>query len=169
MTFFNLYQICCWCVGIADAEYKRLEELSKKEMEMILRPQIQDQQTSSQPVTRASSMELDDTRSVYSCQPAGTTKVLYTTKLFSTVLFSIVLYYAVLYYTILYYTILYYTILYSTVLYCNSLYYTSWYCTVLYCTVLYCTVLSVDLNVLSVLCVLSCAGLFDDMRIWIEI
>ena len=132
MTFFNLSQIHYWCVGIADVEYKRLEELSKKEMEMILRPQVQDQQTSSQPVTRASSMELDDTRSVYSCQPAGTTKVLYTTKLFSTVLYCTVLYCAVLCCTVLYGIVLYCTVLYCTSLYCNSLYCTSWYCTVLY-------------------------------------
>ena len=133
---------------------------------MILRPQVQDQQTSSQPVTRASSMELDDTRSVYSCQPAGTTKVLYTTKLFSTVLYFTVLCCAVLYYTVLYYTVLYCTSLYCNSLYCTSRYCTVLYCSILYCTVLYCTVLSVDLNVL---CVLSCAELVDDMRIWIEI
>ena len=120
-------------------------------MEMILRPQVQDQQTSSQPVTRASSMELDDTRSVYSCQPAGTTKVLYTTNLFSTVLCC-----PALYFTILHFTVLYCTVLHCTVLYCN----------IMYCTVLLYTVLSVDLNVL---CVLSCDGLVDDMRIWIEI
>ena len=139
---------------------------------MILRPQIQDQQTSSQPVTRASSMELDDTRSVYSCQPAGTTKVLYTTKLFSAVLycavlFSTVLCCAVLYYTAIHCTVLHDTAVYCTALYCTVLHYTAIYCTVLhdtalYCTALYCSVLSVDLNVL---CVLSCAELVDDMRI----
>ena len=157
MTFFNLHQINYWYVGIADAEYKRLEELSKKEMEMILRPQVQDQQTSSQPVTRASSMDLDDTRSVYSCQPAGTTKVLYL----QNCSLSLSLYYTVLYYTIRYCTVRYCTVLYCTVLYCTVLYFT-----ILHCTVLYCTVLSVDL---SVLCVLSCAGLVDHMRIWIEV
>ena len=134
MTFFNLSQIHYWCVGIADVEYKRLEELSKKEMEMILRPQVQDQQTSSQPVTRASSMDLDDTRSVYSCQPAGTTKVLYL----QNCSLSLSLYYTVLYYTIRYCTVRYCTVLYCAVLYCTVLYCTSRYCTVLYCTVLYC-------------------------------
>ena len=124
---------------------------------MILRPQVQDQQTSSQPVTRASSMELDDTRSVYSCQPAGTTKVLYTTNLFSTVLCC-----PALYFTILHFTVLYCTVLHCTSLYCNSRYCTVLYFMILHCTVLYCTVLSVDLNVL---CVLSCAELVDDMRI----
>ena len=122
MTFFNLHQFHYWCVGIADTEYKRLEELPIKEMEMILRPQVQDQQTSSQPVTRASSMELDDTRSVYSCQPAGTTKVLYLQNcslLYCSLLYCAVLYYTVLYFTILQFTVLYFMILHCTVLYCT--------------------------------------------------